>query len=143
MDIDQRRSHVAAVSAHWRDTTDPTGRSVREFTIAREGIERPVTGALWSPLRMQLSALVQFGHGASGDRSTFVDDMVGDWQAALAAAGEQVSFDATACPANVSNHTMISGHDFHTPPVDPLGFSPSQGSHAAKSVPNVRFRLLH
>ena len=143
MDIDQRRSHVAAVSEHWRDTTDPTGRSVREFRIAREGIERPVTGALWSPSRVQVSALVLFGHGASGDRyqapichlagrfvdeagchalaidgpvhglrrvepggrealrgemrrPTFVDDMVGDWQAALAAAGEQVSFDALA-----------------------------------------------
>ena len=143
MDIAQHRSHVTAVSAHWRDTTDPTGRSVREFRIAREGIERPVTGALWSPSRMQVSALVLFGHGASGDRyqapichlarrfvdeagcyalaidgpvhglrqvepggrealreemrrPTFVDDMVGDWQAALAAAGEQVSFDALA-----------------------------------------------
>ena len=143
MNIAQRRSQVTAVSAHWRDTTDPTGRSVREFTIAREGIERPVTGALWSPLRTQVSALVLFGHGASGDRyqapichlagrfvdeagchalaidgpvhglrqvepggrealreemrrSTFVDDMVGDWQVALAAAGEQVQFDALA-----------------------------------------------
>lgn len=143
MDIAQSRSRVAVVSKHWRDATDPTGRAVREFRITRNVIERPVTGALWSPTQTQVPALVLFGHGASGDRyqapichlagrfvdeegchalavdgpvhgfrkvepggrealgeemrrPTFVDDMVGDWQAALVAAGEQVHFDAVA-----------------------------------------------
>ena len=53
----------------WWDAHDPTGRSVREFRIARAGVERPVTGALWSPREARENApLVLFGHGASGDR---------------------------------------------------------------------------
>lgn len=53
----------------WWDASDPTGRSVREFRIARAGVERPVTGALWSPADAGDEApLVLFGHGASGDR---------------------------------------------------------------------------
>lgn len=53
----------------WWDASDPTGRSVREFRIVRTGIDRPVTGALWSPADLNGDGpLVLFGHGASGDR---------------------------------------------------------------------------
>ena len=53
----------------WWDASDPTGRSVREFRIARETVGRPVTGTLWSPGEAAEGApLVLFGHGASGDR---------------------------------------------------------------------------
>ncbi|MCY4014649.1 MAG: dienelactone hydrolase family protein [Gammaproteobacteria bacterium] len=60
---------MAADTSGWWDASDPTGRSVREFRIARAGVERPVTGALWSPADAGDEApLVLFGHGASGDR---------------------------------------------------------------------------
>ncbi|MCY3811775.1 MAG: dienelactone hydrolase family protein [Gammaproteobacteria bacterium] len=60
---------MAAKTLGWWDASDPTGRSVREFRIARAGVERPVTGALWSPADAGDHApLVLFGHGASGDR---------------------------------------------------------------------------
>ena len=53
----------------WWPANDPTGRSVREFRLARAGSERPVTGALWSSEENGSAApLVLFGHGASGDR---------------------------------------------------------------------------
>ena len=126
------------MNGEWRDAVDPTGRAVREFRIRRPGIERPVTGALWSPPTAERRPLVLFGHGASGDRyqapishlagrltaeagcralaidgpvhglrqvgaggrqafaeemkrPAFVNDMVADWQAALAAAGSEVA----------------------------------------------------
>ena len=128
---------AAAMQSEWWPTNDPTGRSVREFRLIRDGSERAVTGALWSPAIGMGSArpLVLFGHGASGDRyqapichlaarfvragssalaidgpvhglrqvgpggrealgdemrrETFIDDMVDDWLAALAAVREQ------------------------------------------------------
>ena len=53
----------------WWEANDPTGRSVREFSINRAGVARPVTGAVWSPSDPGDEApLVLFGHGASGDR---------------------------------------------------------------------------
>ena len=119
----------------WWPANDPTGRSVREFRLARSGSERPVTGALWSSGAVPRGSLVLFGHGASGDRyqapichlaarlgrtgcsalaidgpvhglrqvgpggraalgeemrrRTFIDDMVEDWLAALAAVREE------------------------------------------------------
>lgn len=60
---------MAAETFGWWDASDPTGRSVREFRIARAAVERPVTGALWSPSDVGDEApVVLFGHGASGDR---------------------------------------------------------------------------
>ena len=60
---------MATETFGWWDASDPTGRSVREFRIARPEIERPVTGALWSPTdATEAAPLVLFGHGASGDR---------------------------------------------------------------------------
>lgn len=53
----------------WWEATDAAGRSVREFRIQRQGIERPITGALWAPEGVTDDVpLVLFGHGASGDR---------------------------------------------------------------------------
>lgn len=54
----------------WWSANDPTGRSVREFRLFRDGSERPVTGAFWTTARGgdSPSPLVLFGHGASGDR---------------------------------------------------------------------------
>lgn len=126
------------MSVEWWDATDPSGRPVREFRLRREGLDRPVTGALWSPEQTpsKTPPLLLFGHGASGDRyqapgchlagrfadeagaralaidgpvhglrqagpggrqafgqemrrPTFMDDMVADWQAALAAVRRQ------------------------------------------------------
>ncbi|MXY56196.1 MAG: hypothetical protein F4Y41_07300, partial [Gammaproteobacteria bacterium] len=61
---------MAGKHAEWWSANDPTGRSVREFRLARDGSERPVTGALWSSAGRadSSSPLVLFGHGASGDR---------------------------------------------------------------------------
>lgn len=106
--------------------------------MRRPGSERPVTGALWSPIDgASAGPIVLFGHGASGDRyqtpichlaarlaragcfalaidgpvhglrhagpggrqalgeemrrEAFIDDMVGDWLAALAAARERAT----------------------------------------------------
>ncbi len=127
------------MSEDWWDATDPGGRSVREFKLARPGTDRAVTGALWSPADAiaEPAPLVLFGHGASGNRyqapiphlagrlaeeagcrslaidgpvhglrqvgpggrpafaeearrPTFLDDMLADWQAALAAARREV-----------------------------------------------------
>lgn len=54
----------------WWSANDPTGRSVREFRLFRDGSERPVTGALWTTVEGgdPPTPLVLFGHGASGDR---------------------------------------------------------------------------
>lgn len=52
----------------WSETTDPTGRSVLEFTLNRPN-RRKVTGALWLPKKgVQTHVIACFGHGASGDR---------------------------------------------------------------------------
>ena len=60
---------MAPRHAEWWSTNDPTGRSVREFRLFRDGSGRPVTGALWAAGRGDSpSPLVLFGHGASGDR---------------------------------------------------------------------------
>ena len=53
----------------WWEATDAAGGSVQEFRLQREGIDRPITGALWAPEGVTDDVpLVLFGHGASGDR---------------------------------------------------------------------------
>lgn len=57
------------VEEHVDDTQERDGMIVRELTVERDGSDRPVTAALWTPAAATGERpLVCFGHGASGDR---------------------------------------------------------------------------
>jgi len=57
------------VVKHVDETHERDGMVVRELTIDRDGSDRPVTAAVWTPASATGERpLVCFGHGASGDR---------------------------------------------------------------------------
>ena len=63
------RATFGSVNHHVDETTERDGMVVRELTIERDGTDRPVTAALWTPAAAEgPQPLVCFGHGASGDR---------------------------------------------------------------------------
>ncbi|MYD44027.1 MAG: lysophospholipase [Gammaproteobacteria bacterium] len=54
-------------SVQWQDADDGAKHATREFIFSTEQ-GRLCTGAIWHPLENASSALIAFGHGASGDR---------------------------------------------------------------------------